>query len=194
MRAVEGRRAHFTHLQFHAYDAAPDGARRSGARQLIEYINAHPEVSGDVGQVMFGPATTLTADAAGRVPAAQEQRPQVGERRHRARDRLRHRALHLQGEARRVGAAVGGRARAVPAVGRSVASRALDRSSQRRLVPGLPRADPAADGSHLSRRAAGAREPDAARRQRAGRRPGARVHAATRSRSSRARDRRGCSA
>jgi formylmethanofuran dehydrogenase subunit A len=64
MRAVDGRRAHFTHLQFHAYDAAPDGTRRSGARQLIEYINAHPEVSGDVGQVMFGPATTLTADAA----------------------------------------------------------------------------------------------------------------------------------
>jgi formylmethanofuran dehydrogenase subunit A len=64
MRAVDGRRAHFTHLQFHAYDAAPDGTRRSGARQLIEYINAHPEISGDVGQVMFGPATTLTADAA----------------------------------------------------------------------------------------------------------------------------------
>ncbi len=62
MRAVDGRRAHFTHLQFHAYDAAPDGTRRSGARALIEYINAHPEVSGDVGQVMFGPATTLTAD------------------------------------------------------------------------------------------------------------------------------------
>jgi formylmethanofuran dehydrogenase subunit A len=64
MRAVEGRRAHFTHLQFHAYDAAPDGTRRSGAKPLIEYINAHPEISGDVGQVMFGPATTLTADSA----------------------------------------------------------------------------------------------------------------------------------
>jgi len=64
MRAVEGRRAHFTHLQFHAYDAAPDGTRRSGARPLIEYINAHPEISGDVGQVMFGAATTLTADGA----------------------------------------------------------------------------------------------------------------------------------
>jgi len=62
MRAVDGRRAHFTHLQFHAYEAAPDGTRRSGARALIEYINAHPEISGDVGQVMFGPATTLTAD------------------------------------------------------------------------------------------------------------------------------------
>src|SRR5207249_9128637 len=29
----------------------------------IEHVNAHPEISADVGQVMFGPATTLTADA-----------------------------------------------------------------------------------------------------------------------------------
>jgi hypothetical protein len=39
-----------------------EGGWSSGARELIEYVNAHPEVSGDVGQVMFGPATTLTAD------------------------------------------------------------------------------------------------------------------------------------
>ncbi len=62
MRAVAGRRAHFTHLQFHAYGAAQDGGWQSGARELIEYINTHDEVSGDVGQVMFGAATTLTAD------------------------------------------------------------------------------------------------------------------------------------
>jgi formylmethanofuran dehydrogenase subunit A len=30
---------------------------------VIEYVNAHPEVSTDVGQVMFGPALTITADA-----------------------------------------------------------------------------------------------------------------------------------
>jgi formylmethanofuran dehydrogenase subunit A len=63
MRAVAGRRAHFTHLQFHAYAATPDGGWRSGAREIVEYVNAHPEISGDVGQVMFGAATTLTADA-----------------------------------------------------------------------------------------------------------------------------------
>jgi formylmethanofuran dehydrogenase subunit A len=63
MRAVEGRRAHFTHLQFHSYAAAPDGGWRSGAREIIEYVNAHQEVSADVGQVMFGPAMTLTADS-----------------------------------------------------------------------------------------------------------------------------------
>ena len=62
MRAVDGRRAHFTHLQFHSYAAAPDGGWRSGAREVIEYVNAHPQLSADVGQVMFGPAMTLTAD------------------------------------------------------------------------------------------------------------------------------------
>ena len=62
MRAVDGRRAHFTHLQFHAYGVTEKGAWTSGARALAEYVNAHPEISGDVGQVMFGAATTLTAD------------------------------------------------------------------------------------------------------------------------------------
>jgi formylmethanofuran dehydrogenase subunit A len=63
MRAVEGRRAHFTHLQYHSYGGAPGAGWTSGAREIIEYVNAHPEITGDVGQVMFGPATTLTADA-----------------------------------------------------------------------------------------------------------------------------------
>ena len=63
MRALGGRRAHFTHLQYHSYGGAPGAGWTSGAREIIEYVNAHPEISGDVGQVMFGPATTLTADA-----------------------------------------------------------------------------------------------------------------------------------
>ena len=62
MRAVDGRRAHFTHLQFHSYGVDADGRWRSAARDVAEYINAHPQISGDVGQVMFGPAATLTAD------------------------------------------------------------------------------------------------------------------------------------
>ena len=62
MRAVSGRRAHFTHLQFHGYGTVEGGGWRSAARELIEYVNAHSDISGDVGQVMFGPATTLTAD------------------------------------------------------------------------------------------------------------------------------------
>ena len=63
MRTLAGRRAHFTHLQFHSYGGARDRGWQSGAKDVIEYVNAHPEVSVDVGQVMFGPATTLTADS-----------------------------------------------------------------------------------------------------------------------------------
>jgi formylmethanofuran dehydrogenase subunit A len=63
MAALDGRRAHFTHLQFHSYAKTADGAWRSAAREIIEYVNSHPTVSGDVGQVMFGHAVTLTADA-----------------------------------------------------------------------------------------------------------------------------------
>ena len=62
MRAVDGHRAHFTHLQFHSYGVDPEGRWRSGAREIAEYINAHPNITGDVGQVLFGAATTLTAD------------------------------------------------------------------------------------------------------------------------------------
>src|SRR5678816_3321426 len=59
---IRDRRAHFTHLQFHSYGVDADGRWRSAARDVAEYINAHPQISGDVGQVMFGPAATLTAD------------------------------------------------------------------------------------------------------------------------------------
>ena len=63
MAALDGRRAHFTHLQFHSYGQTAAGGWTSAAREIIEFVNAHASVSGDVGQVMFGPATTLTADA-----------------------------------------------------------------------------------------------------------------------------------
>ena len=60
---MEGRRAHLAHLQFHAYGGRPGGRLRSRAPELAEYLGAHPEFSADVGQVMFGDATTMTADA-----------------------------------------------------------------------------------------------------------------------------------
>ena len=63
MRALDGRRAHFTHLQFHSYGRSSDGGWRSGAREIIEYVNTHTSITADVGQVMFGHAATLTADA-----------------------------------------------------------------------------------------------------------------------------------
>ena len=60
MQALEGRRAHFTHLQFHCYGEG--GGWKSAARELMAHVNAHAETSVDVGQVMFGPAVSITAD------------------------------------------------------------------------------------------------------------------------------------
>jgi formylmethanofuran dehydrogenase subunit A len=63
METLAGRRAHFTHLQFHCYGGGQGKPWSSAASQIISYVNAHPELSTDVGQVMFGPAMTITADA-----------------------------------------------------------------------------------------------------------------------------------
>ncbi len=63
MRALSGHRTHYTHLQFVAYDATKHGGYASGAPAVAEYFNAHPEFTCDVGQLVFGPATTMTADS-----------------------------------------------------------------------------------------------------------------------------------
>ena len=63
MKAAEGRRVHIAHIQFHSYDGETGKNPRSGAQQIIDYINANPNVTADVGQVMFGKAITMTADA-----------------------------------------------------------------------------------------------------------------------------------
>jgi formylmethanofuran dehydrogenase subunit A len=63
MRTLSGRQAHFAHLQFHSYGGKPGSPMRSRAPELIEYLGDHPELTADVGQVMFGPAMTMTADA-----------------------------------------------------------------------------------------------------------------------------------
>jgi len=62
MRTLGGRQAHFAHLQFHSYGGKTGGQIRSRAPELIDYLSAHPEITADVGQVMFGPAVTMTAD------------------------------------------------------------------------------------------------------------------------------------
>jgi len=62
MRTLSGRQAHFAHLQFHCYGGKPDGLPRSRAPELLEWLASHPETTADVGQVMFGPAVTMTAD------------------------------------------------------------------------------------------------------------------------------------
>jgi formylmethanofuran dehydrogenase subunit A len=64
MKALEGRRAHLTHIQFHSYGGGPDdqGTFRSHVPQLAEYVNGHPNLTVDVGQVLFGETTSMTGD------------------------------------------------------------------------------------------------------------------------------------
>ena len=63
MRTLAGRQAHFAHLQFHSYGGRPGGDAALAARpSCSSTCAAHPEITADVGQVMFGPAVTMTAD------------------------------------------------------------------------------------------------------------------------------------
>ncbi len=63
MQAIGGHRAHITHIQFHSYGGPFGGKHASKAPEIADYINNHPNLSADVGQVMFGKATGMTADA-----------------------------------------------------------------------------------------------------------------------------------
>lgn len=64
MQALEGHRGHLTHIQFHSYGGEPDdqGTFASKVPDLVEYVNSHPNLTVDVGQVMFGETTSMTGD------------------------------------------------------------------------------------------------------------------------------------
>ncbi|MGH7371061.1 MAG: formylmethanofuran dehydrogenase subunit A [Candidatus Methylomirabilales bacterium] len=62
MRALEGKRVHMAHVQFHSYGGDDYVSMTSKAKEMADYINRHPNVTVDVGQVVFGDATTITAD------------------------------------------------------------------------------------------------------------------------------------
>ncbi|WP_428306452.1 formylmethanofuran dehydrogenase subunit A [Lacipirellula sp.] len=66
MEAVESRRAHFAHIQFHSYGGGEgdEFSMSSRVRDLADYVNAHPNLTVDVGQVMFGDAVAMTGDGA----------------------------------------------------------------------------------------------------------------------------------
>jgi formylmethanofuran dehydrogenase subunit A len=66
MRIADGHRAHITHIQFHSYGQVAGKSSNnptSRAKEISEYVNSHPNISADVGQVMFGKSTSMTADA-----------------------------------------------------------------------------------------------------------------------------------
>jgi len=64
MKSFEDARAHLTHIQFHSYgDRLSDQSTFcSQTPALAEYVNAHPNLTVDVGPVMFGETTSMTGE------------------------------------------------------------------------------------------------------------------------------------
>lgn len=64
MQALEGHQGHLTHIQFHSYGGgdADENTFHSKVGPLADYVNSHPNVTIDVGQVLFGETTSMTGD------------------------------------------------------------------------------------------------------------------------------------
>lgn len=62
MEAAQGLPMHLAHIQFYAY--GKEGARgfSSAAAKLLEGFKRHPNITMDVGQVMFGQTVTISGD------------------------------------------------------------------------------------------------------------------------------------
>ena len=63
IRAAEGLPLHMTHTQFLSYGTEGDRKFSSGAARLAELVNKTPNISIDVGQVLFGQTCTASGDS-----------------------------------------------------------------------------------------------------------------------------------
>ena len=63
MDAAEGLPIHLTHIQFHSYGTEGDRKFSSAAARIAEAINGSPNVSCDVGQILFGQTVTASGDS-----------------------------------------------------------------------------------------------------------------------------------
>jgi formylmethanofuran dehydrogenase subunit A len=75
IRAAEGLPMHLTHIQFHSYGTEGDRHFSSGAAQVTELVNKNPNISIDVGQVMFGQTCTASGDSMRQYAIAKSAHP-----------------------------------------------------------------------------------------------------------------------
>ncbi|MCO8120447.1 formylmethanofuran dehydrogenase subunit A [Stieleria sp. TO1_6] len=64
IEAAAGYPIHLTHAQFHCYGDNSRHGMSSAASELVAALVKHPNVTIDVGQVMFGQTVTISADSA----------------------------------------------------------------------------------------------------------------------------------
>ncbi len=75
IEAAEGLPLHLAHVQFYSYDNEGKRGFSSGAARLAEALKANPNVSIDVGQVLFGQTVTVSCDTMRQQAARSLARP-----------------------------------------------------------------------------------------------------------------------
>jgi formylmethanofuran dehydrogenase subunit A len=75
IRAAEGLPIHLTHIQFHSYGTEGDWKFSSGAAPIAELLNKSPNISIDVGQVLFGQTCTASGDSMRQYAIARSAHP-----------------------------------------------------------------------------------------------------------------------
>jgi formylmethanofuran dehydrogenase subunit A len=75
IEAAEGLPLHLAHIQFYAYGAEGEKRFSSAAARLAESVNAHKNVTVDVGQVMFGQTVTISSDVTRQFSALAKANP-----------------------------------------------------------------------------------------------------------------------
>jgi formylmethanofuran dehydrogenase subunit A len=155
IEALEGLPAHLTHIQFHAYGTEGPKKFSSAAQQIAEAVNANPQISIDIGQIMFGQTVTASGDTMRQHAKSGLANPRKWVGADIEGDgRLRCGAVPLPRAELRERAAVGHRAGDLPAREEPLAGGADHRPPERRPLHQLPAPDPPADGPQLPRRAA----------------------------------------
>ncbi len=75
MAAAEGLPLHLAHLQFYSYGTEGKRGFSSAAARMAELVNSTPEITVDVGQVMFGQTVTVSSDVMRQFSARGAARP-----------------------------------------------------------------------------------------------------------------------
>lgn len=76
--AAEGLPLHLTHIQFHSYGDEGRTGLCSGAARIAEAVNANPNITVDVGQVMFGQTMTISGDVMRQFAQREHASPRKG--------------------------------------------------------------------------------------------------------------------
>ncbi len=95
IEAARGKPLHLAHLQFYSYGAEGKRGFSSAAARLAEAVNAHPNVTVDVGQVMFRQTVTVSLDIVRQYSAIDTAQSEENRHLRRRYEWRRHRAVQL---------------------------------------------------------------------------------------------------